>query len=514
MKTRIDGNRLSKMKFDYDLKFPDILCEFYIRHSFTPIWTKNDTVSGKALNLFGVLKNAGSEGLAPDEYHYRYIEDIFSTSLALENNPERIRYLADLEILMSDAFLKFTQHLMQGKVDPSALAPDWEFPEKKFNASEVLETIFSGKDPIIYIDSISNKDPVYIKLKEALSVYTGIMNRGGWNMIGSSDHLQKGYVDVLVPELKKRLELSGDLPVNNSPPSGFFDDELERSVKRFQIRHGLTPDGIVSEKTKDVLNIPVEDRIAQIKLNLERLRWLGPFVKEKSITVNIADFSLTMFENGKDVLKMRVVVGDKFKQTPVFREDMSYIVLNPEWIIPKSIVIDELFRLYQEDNNYFTRNNINILSYVNNSTKEITPDSVEWEAYRESTVEYIFRQEPGLSNPLGDIKFIFPNKFSVYLHDTPEKVLFGEEERAFSHGCIRIEKPVELALSLLRDNKDWKREKLIDAIESGSRIRIDMSENIPVNIIYLTAWIDEKGIIQFRNDIYDRDGILADAFFR
>ena len=314
-----------------------------------------------------------------------------------------------------------------------------------------------------------------------------------------------------VVELRKRLAASGDLEADAAKGGDLFDEKLEQSVIVFQKRHGLKADGVVGPATLNALNVPLKQRIRQMELNMERMRWILGNVEQRSIVVNIANFELNVIENEKSVLSMKVVVGKPFQRTPVFTAKMTYLVINPSWNVPDSIAQKEILKKIKNDPHYLAKQNIKVLRGWGPQEKEIDPETIDWSRITANTLAYRFRQEPGPLNPLGRIKFMLPNKFDVYLHDTPSKRLFSESVRTFSHGCIRIEKPIELAEYLLRDDPGWTREKLLAAIEKGTEQTILIPHPLDVHFLYLTAWVDEEGVLQFRNDVYKRDKQLDEA---
>ena len=286
------------------------------------------------------------------------------------------------------------------------------------------------------------------------------------------------------------------MPADETTVRDVFDEKVEQAVIVFQTRHGLKVDGVVGRDTLNALNVTLKQRIRQMELNMERLRWILSNLEERFIVVNIANYQLYVLENDKPVLSMKVVVGKPYQRTPVFTSKLTYIVINPAWNIPDSIAQKEILKKIEKDPNYLAEQNITVLKGTQVTGKALP---------------YRFRQEPGPLNPLGTIKFMFPNEYDVYLHDTPAKRLFSENVRTFSHGCTRIEKPLELAEYLLRDDPRWSRKELLEAIEKGTEQTVIIQHPVNVHFLYLTAWVDESGSVQFRNDIYGRDKSLDAA---
>jgi L,D-transpeptidase YcbB len=311
--------------------------------------------------------------------------------------------------------------------------------------------------------------------------------------------------------MRKRLLASGEFKEIENTVDDFnlFDDALDIAVKKFQARHGLAIDGIVGPVTRAALNVSAELRRQQILLNLERWRWLPHKWDNNHVTVNTAAFSLSA-HNGNENLSMRVIVGKEYQETPVFSERMSYIEVNPYWNVPRSIAVKELLPKIKSNPAYLTRHNYQLLSRQG----AVNPWHVDWQSMNSKNFPYRIRQSPGAKNALGHIKFMFPNQFNVYMHDTPDRHLFKRARRDFSHGCIRVEKPIELALLILQDDPSWTRERLEALISAGKRRVINVRSDWMVHILYWTAWVDDYGQLQFCPDLYGRDAVLWQALNR
>jgi len=306
--------------------------------------------------------------------------------------------------------------------------------------------------------------------------------------------------------------LSGDLEEDaEGGGDDFFDRGLELAVRRFQKRHGLTDDGVVGPATLEALNVPVAERLRQIELNLERWRWLPEDLGRRYILVNIADFELEVVEDGRRVLAMRVVTGKKMRLTPVFSGRMTYLVLNPYWHIPHKIAVKDVLPRIKRDPGYLVRQGIRVFESWDDLAPEIPPETIDWPAVTKHNFAFKLRQDPGPSNALGRVKLMFPNRFAVYLHDTPSRYMFRKNQRDFSSGCIRVEKPIDLAAYVLDGDRKWTREKILSAIASGESRIAWLPEPIPVHVLYWTAWVDEEGTVQFRRDVYGRDRSLDEA---
>jgi len=316
--------------------------------------------------------------------------------------------------------------------------------------------------------------------------------------------------------LANRLLDTGDV----QPPArgaAIGPRELLSGLKHFQRRHGLTETGKLDPATLAAMNVSVQDRVHQIEINLERWRWLPQDLGRRYILVNVPAFELNGFEDDKLAITMPVVVGKEFKPTPLFSDRMTYIVLNPSWNLPDSIVKEEVLPRLQTDPDYLTRNEIEVLPPEGNEA--VDASSIEWMSVDSDNLEYRFRQKPGDENSLGRIKFMFPNQFDVYLHDTPNEQLFKRTKRDFSHGCVRVSRPVDLAEWILKDSPDWTREKLAEKItdnveqtgEDLTEETIKIPRPLPVYILYWTAWVQDDKTVSFRDDLYDEDKRLLRA---
>jgi murein L,D-transpeptidase YcbB/YkuD len=289
-----------------------------------------------------------------------------------------------------------------------------------------------------------------------------------------------------------------------------FDNALSEAVKRFQRRHGLLEDGVVGGRTLAALNVPVSERVRQIELNLERLRGLPESLGQRYILVNIPDFRMRVVEGDENVLDAEVIVGQPKRPTPVFSGNMSYLVMSPRWHVPYSIAVKDKLPLLRRDPYALYRQGIHIFAA---NGREVNPGMINWHGVSRRNFPFHLRQEPGSRNALGRIKFIFPNPHQVYLHDTPQTHLFGRSERAFSSGCVRVSKPVELAEYLLKQDPGWSRKKIVSVSEGKHERHVNLPESIPIHLLYWTAWVSEDGVVNFRRDIYGHDKGLAKVLF-
>jgi murein L,D-transpeptidase YcbB/YkuD len=305
-------------------------------------------------------------------------------------------------------------------------------------------------------------------------------------------------------------------PVGNggiTPAAPKYDAELVTAVKEFQRDMGLTIDGIVSGETVKQLNVPVSDRVRQITVNMERWRWVPKRFEKNYLLVNIPDYKLHMIENDKEAFDMRVIVGKTLNATPVFSDKMEYVVLSPYWNVPWSIIEKELKPKLINNPSYLDHLDMEVVKGYGKKAVAVDPSSIDWSSIDEKTFKYTVRRRPGPKNDLGEVKFIFPNSNDIYLHDTPHDELFSQAKRGFSHGCVRVAEPLKLAEYLLRDKPGWDLQTIQDTIAERHEKYISLKEKLPVYLVYFTAWVDEAGHVNFRDDIYGHDKALAQEYF-
>lgn len=481
-----------------------LLRNFYSARDFRPAWSENGKPAQTAM-LVEAVKEAYGDGLTPEYYHLNIIQSLVAqTERAAYPDPVR---LANLDILLSDAFITLGCHLSGGCVDPVTIKAEWFAKRGQVDVASILEQAIRKKQVREALAALRPMEAAYDNLRQALAKYRVLSLRTTWPQVTSGRTLRKGDVSDRVAQIRKRLVASGDL-VSDQSPERVFDARLEAALMTFQKRHGLNPDGAAGRATLAALNVPLERRVRQVELNLERLRWILGNTEQRFIMVNIADFHLDVVENGRPVLTMKVVVGKPYQKTPVFTAKMTYLVINPVWNVPDSIARKEILYKIRKKPLFLSEQNMTVLRGWGEREEVIDPATLDWSQFTENSLPYRFRQEPGPLNPLGRIKFMFPNSYDVYLHDTPSKNLFAKDVRTFSHGCTRIEKPLELAEYLL---PDWPREKLLAAMEEGTEQKVTLPRPLNVHFIYLTAWVDENYTLHFRDDVYERDKLLDEV---
>ena len=495
---------------------PQVARDFYSARHFQPAWLNLYQPKPVADQFIRVLQQAESEGLRSEEYHLKDIQTrVRLLREQVSNSVPSAAWnetAAGLDLFLTDAFFLYAEHLLNGRIDPSGL--DVKFPgsSRPFRHAAFLEQTLSRGQLAQDLAALSMTHPAYRKLKSALAQYHLLAGQMGHLVLSASPPLRLGDRDPRrLPVLRVKLGLLGDLPHVTAKDETLFTEEVAGGVKRFQERHGLPATGELDSETLTWLNRPVAQDIAALELNLERWRWMRNLEQQsRYILVNIPAFHLEVVERQRPVLSMRVVVGQTIARTPIFSDQLRFIVLNPVWEIPPTILIrDKLYALRYEPD-FFGKNRIEVLRGWGEQERQVDPKSVDWKkvSLQDLMQKYRFRQGGGPNNPLGRIKFMFPNEFNVYLHDTPSRQLFAAEVRSFSSGCIRLEDPLALAVYCLRDEKLWTPGRVKAALAGQVEQKIKLTRTIPIHILYWTAWVDDQGIIQFRRDIYGWDEVL------
>jgi len=482
-------------KFISQKKIPDSIANrirsFYNVRNYQFAWFSSDGLTEEARgfwNLHDYVTTYDKDSSLKDKALKKQMDALTTEDTLFVNANDK--KIIRTELTLTEHFIKYILHNY----------------EKGFVKRKEMERFVPAKkeDPLKLADSIINKkhkdnkyfedvNSSYKALKLELAKYYTIAKNGGWQQINvTKKRLKKGMQSPQIVAIKKRLQITGDLPGNDS--TTIFNDTLELAVKNFQQRHGYSATGIVSNSLIKEMNVPVEKRIEQILMNMDRMRWMVNQSEGNLIMVNIPEFELHAYEGNRKIFDMDVVVGKEGHNTTMFNGDLNQVIFSPYWNVPASIVEKEILPEMDKHPDYLSKQNMEITG----KDEDGLP---------------VIRQKPGDKNALGKVKFLFPNSFNIYFHDTPAKSLFKKDKRAYSHGCIRLRDPEKMAMYVLRDQPEWSREKIEDAMNSGNEKFVKVKDPIPVVITYYTAWVDDNGKLNFREDIYGHDKMLSEKMF-
>jgi murein L,D-transpeptidase YcbB/YkuD len=486
------------------------LTEIYYDNGLQPFWIEGGKPGPRAADLLAVLDDAESHGLVPDDYFVGKIHQYWDS--------KGTTGLVRLDILLTLGMMRYVADQREGRKEPSQVDPklfasardvevDWDALRKR---------AFEASDMKAFLEQQAPPFPQYGALRKKLAEYRFIATKGGWPSIPAGETLKPGMETTRIKLLRKRLVVTGEL-TPDTMDSAMFDKALEEAVKGFQKHHNLNPDGAVGSQTLAAMNVPVETRIDQIVLNMERYRWLKRArMGERLVAVNIAGFEAVAGKPEKLDVRMPVIVGKTYHETPVFSDTIKYVVFNPYWNLTPSIARNETLPKLRRDPNYLKKNNMRIFKGWGPDAPELDATTIDWSNVSKKDMNrYRVRQEPGPDNALGTVKLVFPNEYNVYLHDTPAHGLFTKEQRAFSHGCIRMARPAEMAAWVLGGaEKGWSLARVNEIISGRKRQVVVLDQPVPIYILYRTTHVDPKdNTLYFYEDIYGRDKLLAKALF-
>jgi murein L,D-transpeptidase YcbB/YkuD len=478
------------------LLMPAAVSAFYENRLFTPAWT----LPAGAEAVLECVRGAERDGLQPRDYHLSAIE----SALDERTSSPSVLIDADLHLLLADALAALVDHARYGKVDPPDINPQWNVDPRIAAApmETVLEQLAGSPSLGDAVESFKPNHFIYVGLKKALERYRGLAAAGGWPVIPAGPTVKPGMPDPRVPAVRRRLAVTGELGAGAPADSPVLDDQLTAAVKVFQERHRLTADGALGKATIDAMNVSVQDRIGQVRANLERSRWVIGGLGDTFILVNLPAFKAYVIRDARNVWETRAQIGKEARQTPSFRADMRYVVLNPDWTVPPTILREDVLKPMAKGTDAIKKKNLVILDRQGNA---VDPSKIDWQKASASNFPYTLRQAPGANNALGRVKFMFPNPHAIFLHDTPSRELFASDTRTFSSGCIRVEKPLDLAAVLLADNPGWTRERIQEVVDAGKQETVFLAESLPVVIVYWTVSVGASGELRFARDVYRQD---------
>jgi murein L,D-transpeptidase YcbB/YkuD len=483
------------------------LTDIYHENGLHPFWVSAQGPGKKAEIMLSTVKAAYTEGLNPENYRLSKIEKYWDSA-------DKVG-LARLDILLTLALGGYVADAREGRLNPRKVDPELFAGARdvEIDPVELAEQALKVPDLKKFLEKQVPGNERYRMLRKTLARYREIAAQGGWEPIPEGETLKSGMSDDRVPKIRRRLYISGDIE-SDDYSSVLYDTELSEAVKHFQMRYGLSADGVCGDATRAAMNIPVETLIRRIEMNMERSRWISHDLGDVRVGVTIAGFKLVVFNDGKLELAMPVIVGKTYHKTPVFSDMIKYLEFNPFWNIPTGIARNEMLPKLKKDPMYLRERNIRVFSSWGEDAKELDSTKIDWNDVGNNITRYKLRQDPGPANALGTVKFMFPNKYNVYLHDTPSHNLFQRTGRTFSHGCIRVSEPLELASYLLGgEEKGWGIDRVREIVSDGKRTIVSLEKPIPVHITYRTVWIGPDGTVRFSEDVYGRDRLLEKALY-
>lgn len=479
----------------------NVVAAFYEQNRFAPAWTR----PGEFDQLLAALGDVAGDGLDPEDYALSELQRRRSVLSDPRATPAQ---RAQFDLLATDACLAALLHLYRGKVDPATLDTHWNYDPRQLDQAQGLKAVQDALAQGTLGELFARarpQNPLYGQLRTALAKLREVAAQGGWPALADGPTLKPGGHDARVPALRQRLRLAG-YPVGEGVDD-LYDPALEAALEQFQREQYLAADGHLGKATLAALNVPVAARIGQLRVNLERARWLMHELQGRFVVVDIAGYQVAYYRDGKPVWRSRVQVGKPYRSTPVFKSKITYLTLNPTWTVPPTILKNDILPKLRKNRGYLAANRIRVLDAQG---RELAPASVDWAHPR----GIVLRQDAGPGNSLGRLVIRFPNDYAVYLHDTPHQDLFANEQRANSSGCIRVERPRELAELLLDDPARWNRAGIDSAIDTLKTQTVMLREPVTLLLAYWTVDLREDGRVGFRPDVYQRDPPLLAALER
>ena len=477
----------------------------YRTASYAPLWTDGNGLTLRAKSLILALAHADDDGLSLAA----------SPAAGMDSAVSRIdgstAAAAEADILLTSTFAWYAEDMIRGSIDPRKVQPAWHITVNDIDVGTALAGVLHAANFDSAMTRLRPDQQGYAGLRLSLIRYRQIVAGGGWPQLAAGPVLHVGDSAATVPTLRRRLAVEGFISAGATTESQVYDSAVAGAVATFQARHGLAVDSTIGPATLKSMNVTADHRVLQIAANLERYRWLPHDLGGRYILVNIPGFHLAAYDQGKRVLEMRVVVGREYggRATPIFSDSMSHVIFDPYWNVPSSIAQREILPKAYRDPSYLTRNRYEIVRTFAPDATVIPVSSLSRSALAPGNFRYQIRQKPGPKNALGLVKFIFPNDYNVYLHDTPDDQLFSERVRAFSHGCIRVQHPAELAAFVLGPQQ-WTVAQATSAMNAAKWRRVDLTQKLPVYIAYFTTF-ERAGNLSFRPDLYSQDGPLIRA---
>jgi len=489
---------------DAALAASNIIPEFYSRREFTPAWADADQID----EFVGLIGRAYEEGLNPNDYLHVELSSLVHD---YRQNPDDADLKGKLDVLLTESLSRYGNHLIYGKVDPAQLDENWNWLRSSDGQDPValVQQAIDSDSITAFINNFLDRGSLYQRMKAMLAEYRSLKDTGGWPLIDTGPTLKLGMEDDRIMVIRKRLAVTGDLPGSEDNQSRMFDKALEQGVTAFQDRHNLDADGAIGARTLAAMNVTVDERIDQIRVNLERLRWVVRDIEDEFVVTNIASFQTFLVRNREVIWTGRSQVGRFYRQTPVFKAKIKYLQFNPTWTVPPGILRNDILPAVQKDVGYLAAKEMDL---IDRDGKIVDPATVDWSRYGAGRLPpYQFVQRPGPANALGRVKFIFPNSHFVFLHDTPSKALFDRTERTFSSGCIRVENPFVFAELLLNNPGKWNSDSIQKLLDNEKPQNVFLDEPLTVMLLYGTVGLSDMRLVRFYGDIYQRDARVLDS---
>lgn len=478
-----------------------LLRKFYGAQAL-PVWSDGKTLLTRARHFHWILDTAESEGLNPGAYRLDEINKLWRQTSITE--------LAKLDLLLTNAFLRYGVHVQFGRSDPDATDNNWHIESLQTEPIKILRATLAAKDFYQALLVLPPAHTGYQSLRKKLAHYRGIADKGGWPVLPEGADLRLGDKHAHVRLLRHRLLAESDVKLSLGEQAETFDEQVKEAIANFQTQHGLKADGVLGKQTRDELNVPASFRVDQISLNMERWRWMPRMLGDRYIMVNIANYQMAIMEQDQVKFKIRVITGKPERPTPVIKGKLTHAVFNPYWNIPQTIAVEDMLPKQQHDSDFFKSRLIRVYQSWDEQAPELDPSDIDWQKLNKDNFPYRLRQDPGPRNALGRMKFLFSNPFAIYLHDTSSPNLFQARDRGFSSGCIRVQEPYRLASYLLGE-KSWTIPRVKELVNGGETKTVALPTPVPIYLAYWTVWVDEKNKINFRQDVYQQNARLLEC---
>jgi murein L,D-transpeptidase YcbB/YkuD len=481
---------------------PQAVARFFEARAFAPAWR----LPGSAQEMLAAIRNIDRDGLTPADYHLSLI----TAALDAYAKTPSTDAAADLQVLIADAAAALIDHVRYGRVRPSSLDKRWNVDPRV--GAPALDVALGELARASRLDAgIEAQKPahfIYVGLKQALARMRTVASSGGWPAVTAGAAIKPGATDPRVAMVRKRLLVTGELATASSGGDAVYDAGVQSAVRNFQAHHRLSDDGVIGKATIDAMNVTAEARVQQLRVNLERARWVVGGLSDTFVLVNLPAFKAYVIRDRKNVWETRTQIGREARQTPAFRADMKYLVLNPDWTVPPTILAQDVLAGMRKGQNTIARKRLTILDQQG---RAVDPASIDWQNATPRNFRYTLRQPPGPDNALGRVKFIFPNQHSIFLHDTPSQELFTSDQRTFSSGCIRVERALDLAAVLLERQENWTPARIREVVDSKQSQTVFLSSTLPVLIVYWTVSVGAAGDLRFAKDVYSLDPAVLRA---